>query len=134
MRPIAINRSAGRRAVQQIVEQGLDRLRHGSWVIVFPEGTRVPVGQQRRFGIGGAALAAGTGYPVVPVAHNAGTFWPRRGFRKLPGTVHVIIGPPIDPQGKSADEINRIAAEWMTAAMTRLEGAAPVAVAGESRK
>jgi 1-acyl-sn-glycerol-3-phosphate acyltransferase len=134
MRPIAINRSAGRRAVQQIVDQGLDRLQGGTWVIVFPEGTRVPVGQQRRFGIGGAALAVGTGFPVVPIAHNAGTFWPRRGFRKQPGTVRVIIGPPIDPQGKSAEQINRAAAEWMTATMTKLEGAAPTLVGSDSRK
>jgi 1-acyl-sn-glycerol-3-phosphate acyltransferase len=136
LRAIAIDRSAGRKAVQQIVDQGRERLQHGIWIIVFPEGTRVPVGQQRRFGVGGAALAAGTGYPVVPVAHNAGTFWRRREFAKRPGTVQVVIGKPIDPRGKTPEEINRLAAEWMAETMTRLEGKAPVMIVGggESKK
>jgi 1-acyl-sn-glycerol-3-phosphate acyltransferase len=135
LRAIAIDRGAGRRAVQQIVEQGRERLEHGIWIVIFPEGTRVPVGQQRRFGIGGAALAAETGYPVLPVVHNAGTYWPRRGFRKRPGTVQVVIGPVIETRGKSAEQVNREAAEWMTKTMTRLEGAVPVAaVSGDSKK
>lgn len=136
LRAIAIDRSAGRKAVQQIVEQGRERLQHGIWIIVFPEGTRVPVGQQRRFGVGGAALAAETGYPVVPVAHNAGTFWRRREFAKRPGTVQVVIGKPIDTRGKTAEEINRLAAAWMSETMTRLEGKTPVQIGGggESKK
>ena len=120
--PIAIDRGSGRRAVQQIVQQGRERLGWGRWIVVFPEGTRVAPRHHRRFGIGGAALAAETGYPVVPVAHNAGSFWPRRGFFKRAGTIDVVIGPMIHTQGKTAEEINRIAEEWIGQEMRRLEG------------
>lgn len=78
-------------------------------------------GQHRRFGIGGAALAAESGYPVVPVAHNAGQHWPRRGFLKKPGTIRVVIGPAIDSRGKSAEEINRLAEAWVSDTMAQLE-------------
>lgn len=121
LNPIAINRGAGRRAVQQIIEQGRQRLESGRWVVVFPEGTRMAAGQQRRFGIGGAALASATGHPVVPVAHNAGHYWPRRGFLKQPGIIDVVIGPVIESRGKTAEEINQLAEAWMHAAMMRLE-------------
>lgn len=127
LQPIAINRGAGRKAVQQIIDQGRQRLDTGRWVVVFPEGTRVAAGQQRRFGIGGAALAAATGHPVVPIAHNAGHYWPRRGFLKRPGTIRVVIGPVIDSRGKSAEEINRLAETWMRETMTRLEADVPPA-------
>jgi 1-acyl-sn-glycerol-3-phosphate acyltransferase len=119
--PIAIDRSAGRKAIQQIIDQGQQRLESGRWVVVFPEGTRMAAGQQRRFGIGGAALAAATGHPVVPVAHNAGHYWPRRGFLKKPGIIHVVIGPVIESHGKTAEEINRLAETWISETMARLE-------------
>jgi 1-acyl-sn-glycerol-3-phosphate acyltransferase len=122
LRPIAIDRDAGRRAIEQVIEQGRERLQSGIWVVVFPEGTRVAPGTRRRYGIGGAVLAAETGYPVVPVAHNAGSFWPRRGFHKRPGTVRVVVGPVIDPRGKTAEDIRRQAEEWIENTMTGLEG------------
>jgi 1-acyl-sn-glycerol-3-phosphate acyltransferase len=121
--PIAIDRGAGRKAVEQIVEQGRARLDAGRWVVVFPEGTRVAQGFRRRHGIGGAVLAARTGYPVVPVAHNAGSFWPRRGFYKRPGTIRVVIGPLIESRGTSAEEIRTRVEQWMQETMTRLDGA-----------
>lgn len=117
LKPIAINRGAGRRAVDQVVIQGRARLSEGIWVMVFPEGTRVAPGVTRRWGIGGAVLAAETGYPAVPVAHNAGHFWRRRSFVKRPGTVRVAIGPAIDTRGKTAEEINRAAQNWVEAQM-----------------
>jgi 1-acyl-sn-glycerol-3-phosphate acyltransferase len=122
LRPIAIDRNAGRKAIEQVIEQGRERLKSGIWVVVFPEGTRVAPGTRRRYGIGGAVLAAETGYPVVPVAHNAGSFWPRRGFLKRPGTIRVVIGPVIDPYGKSAEEIRQLAEEWIEGTMADLEG------------
>ena len=121
LRPIAINRGAGRQAIEQIIKQGRERLQSGIWVVVFPEGTRVAPGARRRYGIGGAVLAAESGYPVVPVAHNAGSFWPRRGFRKRPGTIRVVIGPAIDPRGRKAEEIIRRTEEWIEGAMRELE-------------
>jgi 1-acyl-sn-glycerol-3-phosphate acyltransferase len=123
LEPIAIDRGAGRKAVQQIIDQGRQRLDTGRWVVVFPEGTRVAAGHQRRFGIGGAALAAGTGYPVVPVAHDAGYYWPRRGFRKRAGTIRVVIGPLIDSHGKTAEQVNREAEDWITRTMHELDRA-----------
>ncbi len=125
LRAIAIDRGSGRRAVQQVIDQGRDRLSHGFWVVVFPEGTRVAPGHQRRFGIGGAVLAVESGHPVVPVAHNAGHFWRRRSFVKKPGTIQVVIGPAIDPKGMTAEELNRQVETWMHDTMARLEGRAP---------
>lgn len=119
--PIAINRRAGRRAVEQIIEQGKQRLDAGRWVVVFPEGTRIAPGRMGRFGIGGAALAAKSGYPAIPVAHNAGSFWPRRGFRKRPGVIRVVIGPTIESRGRTAEEINELGQGWMRGAMAELE-------------
>ena len=117
---ISIDRKAGKDALQQIVEQGRARLAAGFWVVVFPEGTRVAPGTTRRYKVGGAWLAANTGAPVVPVAHNAGEFWRRRAFLKYPGTVTVSIGPAIDSNGLSADEINARAAAWIEGEMRRL--------------
>ncbi len=121
MKPIAIDRGAGRKAVTQVIEQGKARLAEGIWIVVFPEGTRMAPGTTRRYGIGGAALSVESGYPVVPVAHNAGSFWPRRGFLKKPGTIHVVIGPVIHTRGKSAEEINRAAEDWIEKKMVELE-------------
>ena len=120
-RPIAIDRGAGRKAVEAVVTQGRERLQSDIWVVVFPEGTRVAPGTRKRYAMGGAILAAETGYPVVPVAHNAGSFWLRRGFLKKPGTVRVVIGPTIDPRGKKAEEIIKQTEEWIENKMVELE-------------
>jgi len=120
--PIAINRGSGHKAVHQIVEQGIRKLNMGEWVMVFPEGTRVPNGTMKKFGIGGGALAEKSGFPVIPVAHNAGAHWPRGSFIKHPGTIHIVIGKPILTQGKSASQINQEAEEWMRSTMERING------------
>ncbi|MBD3669611.1 MAG: 1-acyl-sn-glycerol-3-phosphate acyltransferase [Gammaproteobacteria bacterium] len=122
LRPIAIDRSSGHRAVNQIVEGGIKRLESGQWVMVFPEGTRVPNGKMKKFGIGGGVLAEKSGHPVIPVAHNAGAYWPRGSFIKYPGTIKVVIGEPIQTQGKSAADITREAEEWMRQTMERVNG------------
>lgn len=110
---IAIDRGSGRKAVEQIVEQGKQRLDTGKWIVVFPEGTRVAPGQRKKFGIGGAVLAERTGYPVVLVAHNAGDFWRRRSLIKRPGVIKVVIGPTIESKDKTAAEIKQIAEQWI---------------------
>ncbi len=119
--PIAIDRGAGRQAVKQIIDQGRARLESGKTVVLFPEGTRVPAGYRRRYGLGGPVLAAETGFPVVPVAHNAGTVWPRRSVRLFPGTVTVVVGPPIDPAGMTPEQIRDRAEQWIETTMMRLE-------------
>jgi 1-acyl-sn-glycerol-3-phosphate acyltransferase len=123
MRPIAINRSAGHRAVNQVVEQGSERLAAGLWILLFPEGTRVMPGQTRKFGLSGALLGSKTGAKLVPVAHNAGDFWPRRGLLKKRGTIRVAIGPPIETLGRDPRELNRQAQAWTEGAMARISSA-----------
>jgi 1-acyl-sn-glycerol-3-phosphate acyltransferase len=119
--PIAIDRGAGRRAVEQLVEQGRERLRAGRWIIVFPEGTRVAPGRRRSFKLGGAILAARTGAPVVPVAHNAGLYWRRREFIKRPGTIRIVVGAPIATEGRSPEEIHAEVEAWILARRAELE-------------
>ncbi|MDJ0806044.1 MAG: lysophospholipid acyltransferase family protein [Gammaproteobacteria bacterium] len=119
-KPIAINRKSGRRAVKQIIEQGIQRLRSGLSVIIFPEGTRVAPGTRKRYGIGGALLAEKSGFPILPVAHNAGIFWKRRGILKYPGTIDVRIGPLIQSDGLKAVEINQKVEEWIEGVVAEL--------------
>ena len=113
MKCIHIKRGSGKAAVKQLVTQGRARLKEGIWVVIFPEGTRIPAGQRGRYRIGGAVLAEQTGYPLVPVAHNAGEYWPRRSFIKRPGVIQVCIGAPIDPAGKSAQQLLAEASDWI---------------------
>jgi len=120
LKPISIDRSSGRKAVNQIIEKGKQRLDAGIWVTIFPEGTRIAPGQHKRWGIGGAVLAETSGYPIVPVAHNAGEFWGRRSFLKKPGTIQVVIGSPIETKGLKAADINKIAEEWVNTTMTQI--------------
>lgn len=119
--PVAINRKAGQKPLRQIVQQGRQRLATGRWVVIFPEGTRVAPGEMGRFRGGGAALAQATGYPVVPVAHNAGSYWPRGGFIKYPGVIQVAIGPCIETRDKTATQINQEAYDWIAQAMKEIE-------------
>jgi 1-acyl-sn-glycerol-3-phosphate acyltransferase len=113
LKPIAIDRRGGGVAVQQVLAQGRERLAKGLWVMIFPEGTRMPVGVTRRYGMSGALLAATEGLPIVPVTHNAGYFWPRRGWLKRAGTVRFVIGPPIDTRGVEPRVINERAQAWI---------------------
>ena len=118
--PIAIDRSSGKAALKQIVEQGRDRLKQGFWIVIFPEGTRIAPGEKGKYGIGGAWLATHTDAPVVPVAHNAGEFWSRNAFVKLPGTITVSIGVPIDSTGMEPGELNAKVEAWIEAEMIRI--------------
>jgi 1-acyl-sn-glycerol-3-phosphate acyltransferase len=113
MSPIAIDRSRGAAALRAIARRGRERLEQGFWVVVFPEGTRVAPGEHRPYQLGGAWLAASSGAPVVPVAHNAGLFWPRNAFLKRPGTVTVRIGPSIDAANRDPKSINAMAEAWI---------------------
>ncbi|MGE0114411.1 MAG: lysophospholipid acyltransferase family protein [Steroidobacteraceae bacterium] len=111
--PIAIDRSAGSGAVRQVISQGKQRLNTGRWIVIFPEGTRTAVGETRKYGVSGAILAVEAGCKVVPVAHTAGYFWPRRGWLKKPGTIRVIIGAPIDTAGREPREITAEVQDWI---------------------
>jgi 1-acyl-sn-glycerol-3-phosphate acyltransferase len=118
---IAIYRNAGRSAVAQVIEQGKERLDEGDWVMIFPEGTRMAPGETRRYGVSGTLLASEAGRLIVPIAHNAGFYWPRRGLLKKPGTVRVVIGAPVNPAGREAREINEQLQAWIEATVRTLE-------------
>ena len=113
MRAIAVNRSAGGSAVRGVLEQGKKRLAQGEWIVIFPEGTRMPPGETRRYGISGALLASENNRLVVPIAHDAGYYWPRRGLYKRPGTIRVVIGPPIAAAGREPRDVNAEAQAWI---------------------
>jgi 1-acyl-sn-glycerol-3-phosphate acyltransferase len=113
MSPIAIDRSRGLAALRAIARRGRERLAQGFWVVIFPEGTRVRPGERRAYQLGGAWLATAAGAPVVPVAHNAGLFWPRNAFRKRPGIITVRIGPCIDAANRDAKAVNQLAETWI---------------------
>jgi 1-acyl-sn-glycerol-3-phosphate acyltransferase len=115
MRCIAIDRRAGKSAVQSVLDQGRQRLDEGEWIVIFPEGTRMPPGETRRYGVSGALLAAENERLIIPVAHDAGYFWPRRGLYKKPGTIRVVIGPPISAAGREPREVNEEAQAWIEA-------------------
>ena len=115
MHAIAIDRRAGHSAVAQVIEQGKARLAEGDWVMVYPEGTRMPVGETRRYGVSGTLLAGENGRLLVPVAHNAGHYWPRRGLMKKPGTVRVVIGAPVNPAGRDPRAVNEEIQQWVEA-------------------
>jgi 1-acyl-sn-glycerol-3-phosphate acyltransferase len=113
---IAIDRKAGAAAVNQVLAQGKDRMeRLGAWVLVFPEGTRMAPGETRKYGSSGTLLAAQEKRYIVPVAHNSGYFWPRRGLLKKRGTIRVIIGPPIQAAGRDVREVNEEVQRWIEA-------------------
>src|SRR5438874_197883 len=121
MHAIAIDRKAGHSAVAQVIEQGKQRLDEGDWIMIFPEGTRMAKGETRRYGVSGTLLAIETGRLIVPVAHNAGFYWPRRGVMKKPGTVRVVIGAPVATVGREARELNEQIQAWVEATVRNLE-------------
>ncbi len=115
MRAIAVDRGAGGAAVRSVRVQGKKRLAEGEWVVIFPEGTRMAPGETRRYGISGALVAAEYDRLIVPIAHDAGYYWPRRGLYKKPGTIRVVIGPPIAAAGRDPREVNAEAQQWIEA-------------------
>jgi 1-acyl-sn-glycerol-3-phosphate acyltransferase len=123
--PIAIDRSSGKAALDQVVEQGRERLKNDFWVVIFPEGTRIPPGKKGKYRIGGAWLATHTNTLVVPVAHNAGELWGRNSFVKKPGTITVSIGEPIDPTGMEANELNDKVEAWIETEVARISHSHP---------
>ncbi|MDD2059668.1 1-acyl-sn-glycerol-3-phosphate acyltransferase [Pseudomonas sp. GD03860] len=115
LRPIAIDRDNPKAALKQVASEGDKLLKDGVWVLIFPEGTRVPFGQIGKFSRGGTALAVNAGLPVLPIAHNAGKFWPKQGWGKRAGTIEVVIGEPMYAEGtgpRAIAALNDRAAAW----------------------
>jgi 1-acyl-sn-glycerol-3-phosphate acyltransferase len=128
VKPIAIDRAAGSSAVEQVKVNGKQRLDEGNWVCIFPEGTRVKPGHTERYRMGGALLAhycatqstAGVGYPIYPLAHNAGELWPRHSYIKYPGTITVSIGEQFSVEGLEPAEINDKVKTWIEAEVKKM--------------
>lgn len=118
--PIGINRKAGRDALHQVMEDGVQRIQSGVYVLVFPEGTRQAHGQLGKFASTGAGLAVKAKVPILPVAHNAGRYWRPRDWRKYPGKVEIHIGPSISSHGKTATALNQAARDWIAAELAQI--------------
>ena len=120
--PIAINRKDSKNAMEQVISQGKKCLANGRWILVFPEGTRISAGQTGKYRLGGARLAHATHAPIVPVAHNAGRHWPKRGFIKKAGTITMVIGKPIETEGRTPEDINEEAMSWIEKTVKEIGG------------
>ena len=118
---IHIDRSDGARAFVKVVQQGQRLLDQGTWVIMFPEGTRIDRGQKGTYKSGGTRLAIRTGAPVIPIAVTSAKCWPRKAFIKKPGTVEISIGKPIPSAGRQPDELMQEVENWIEAEMRRLD-------------
>ena len=120
MDAIALNRGTGRKAIAQLIRESQEHMDHGRILMLFPEGTRVLPMQSKPFKLGGAIVSQRTGYAVLPIAHNAGEFWPRHSWIKWPGTIRVVIGPPIEPEGKKPEQIIAEVGDWITRECERI--------------
>lgn len=120
LKPIAIKREK-KGSYHQLIKQGTERLQEGRWVVIFPEGTRVAPHHYHRFARGGASLALEAQAPILPIAHNAGLFWPRGWFARAPGVIQVSVGPVITPKrGESATDLMARVEHWIRDEMKRL--------------
>jgi 1-acyl-sn-glycerol-3-phosphate acyltransferase len=119
--PIAINRKAGKRALEQMLKQGIDRINRGFCIVVFPEGTRIKPKEVGRYHIGGAWLATKAKINIIPVAHNAGYFWPKNSFIKKPGEITISIGSAIDTKGITPEKANKLAKDWIESEMLKID-------------
>lgn len=118
--PIAIDRGSPKQALKQTLEQGVQRLSNGISVLIFPEGTRVNPGDKMKFARGGTNIAIKAGAPIVPIALNAGQFWPAGTLLKKPGTISVVIGEPIETVGGDSRELTRQVEQWVEDEVARL--------------
>ena len=118
--PIAIDRSNPKKALKQIQAQGVQSIKDDISVLIFPEGTRIPTGKVGKYARGGANIAVDSGAPIIPIAVNAGLYWPADKFLKYPGTIKVVIGKPIESNDKTSRELTVQTQEWIEGEMLKL--------------
>ena len=118
---IHIDREHRTEALRKVTEQGRRLLGQGVWIIMFPEGTRIPRGEKGSYQSSGARLAIDCGVPVIPIAVTSARCWPRKAFVKRPGIVDISIGPPLATTGRKAHEVTREVEAWIEAEMRRLD-------------
>lgn len=120
MKSIAIDRSSGKKALKQVVDIGTKRLDEGNWVVIFPEGTRKLPGDKPDYKVGGAMLASKSKYNVLPIAHNAGEFWPKGQYVKASGTIKMVIGPVINSSELTTKQIKQASEEWIESTQKKI--------------
>jgi 1-acyl-sn-glycerol-3-phosphate acyltransferase len=118
---IHIDRGQRSQAFAKVVTQGKRLMGEGVWVIMFPEGTRIPRGQVGQYKTGGTRLAIEAGVPVIPIAVTSAKCWPTKAFIKKPGVVDISIGKPIPSVGREPDELMQEVQAWIEAEMRRLD-------------
>jgi 1-acyl-sn-glycerol-3-phosphate acyltransferase len=121
LEPIALDRSQKRGALKQLLGQGKDRLERGIPIIIFPQGTRLPTGELGVFNKGGAMLAASAQVPLIPMAHNAGVYWPGKSLLKKPGTITLRIGKPIASDQRGVSDLHDESVSWVKEQMLELD-------------
>lgn len=119
--PISINRKNKTSAMSQIIAKGKKCLAAGRWILVYPEGTRVPAGRVGQYKLGGPRLAVAAECPVIPIAHNAGRFWPRRQLIKRPGTIRLVVGPVIETTNRTPEEVLELTKQWIEETVRRID-------------
>lgn len=120
LRPIGIDRENPRDAIRQVKAGGVQGLKDGLNVIIFPEGTRMKQGERGKYARSGAEIAVTGGVKVVPIAMNAGVYWPNKEFKKYPGTIKLVIGAPIETDGKTSREVTAEVEHWIESQMAQM--------------
>lgn len=120
---IPLQRGSGRKAVDKLLEHAQNRLQQGLSIMIFPEGTRVAAGEVRAYKNGGLILAQSSSTPIIPIAHNAGEFWPRHSWIKWPGTIKVRVGAPIQTVGKEIETLKQEVRDWIESHTEQLSDA-----------
>ena len=115
LKPIPIDRKKPTQALKTVLRKGSEYLAEGISVVIYPEGTRQAPGTLGTFSTGGAMLACRANVRVLPIVHNSGNCWPARSMLRVPGTIQMIIGPPIETAGKTPKQVNQEAADWIRA-------------------
>ena len=123
IKPIALDRSQRLRALKVILREGKKRLSSGCSVLIFPQGTRVAVGEMGKWNKAAALLASTCKANILPIAHNSGECW-QKGWRKVPGTINFQIGAPIVVGSMSSDELNERVLEFMRRELPRVHSGA----------
>lgn len=120
IRSIAIDRKNPIQALKDVKSKGIERLKEGNNVLIFPEGTRIPLGTVGNYARSGADIAISAGVPIVAVAHNAAECWPHKQFLKYPGTITVALSEPIETAGKDRKELTEAVKNWIEGEIKKL--------------
>lgn len=120
LRPIAIDRDNPRDALRQVKAGGIKGIEDGLNIILFPEGTRMEAGERGKYARSGAEIAINSGAKIIPIAMNAGLYWPNKSFKKYPGTIQLVIGQAIESADKTSRDLTGEVETWIESTMATL--------------